>query len=291
MDYQKIKYFIKAAETLNFSEAARQMFITPQAFGRQITQLEQEMGFSLFERNIRQIKLTASGKICYEHLHGLVEKLDSEYEKMCEMGNTRKNRIHIGVFQALSMKKVVTPIVTSILASFPNRDINIGMYDMRELREHWENGKVDLCITATHDKEMGWENGEIVLLKKTPAEIVVSGYHKWMVKEEITIEDMREYPVVKMNIPQTGEQDYFVKIPCKEQIVVENYESMCLALEQGNCFSIMSTDIDNYCEKNGKTFPLPACQFDFELALIYNKKNPHALLPEVCQLIKEEFEP
>lgn len=86
MDYQKIKYFIKAAETLNFSEAARQMFITPQAFGRQITQLEQEMGFSLFERNVRQIKLTPSGKICYEHLHEMVEKLDNEYQKMCEMG-------------------------------------------------------------------------------------------------------------------------------------------------------------------------------------------------------------
>lgn len=78
-----------------------------------------------------------------------------------------------------------------------------------------------MCITAIHDKESGWENCEIVSLKKSPAEIVISGYHKWMVKEEITLEDMSEYPMVKMNIPQAGEQDYFAKIPCKERIVAE----------------------------------------------------------------------
>ena len=291
MDYQKIKYFIKAAETLNFSEAARQMFITPQAFGRQITQLEQDMGFALFERNTKQIKLTPSGKICYEHLHGLVESLDMEYEKMCEMGNKRKNRIHIGVFQALSMKKVVTPIVTSILTSFPNRDISIGMYDMRELREHLESGKVDMCITATHDKELGWEGCEIISLKKSPAEIVVSGYHKWMVKETLTVEDLKDCAVVKMDIPQATEQDYFMKIPCKEQIVVRNSESMYLELEQGKCFTIIPAEWNNYSEKNGKSFPLPCNQFDFELALIYKKNNTHTLLTEMCQLIKEEFEP
>lgn len=291
MDYQKIKYFIKAAETLNFSEAARQMFITPQAFGRQITQLEEEMGFPLFERRTKQIKLTSSGKICYDNLHGLVESLDKEYEKMCEMGAKRKNRIYIGVFQALSLKKVVTPIVTSILAQFPNHDINIGMYDMGELREQIRDGKLDLCITATHDKEAGWENCEILSLKRSPAEIVVSGYHKWILQESVSVEELKEYPVVKMDIPTTAEQDYFRQIPCKEQIVVQNYESMCLALEQGNCFTIIATGWDQYCEQNGKTFPVPCHPFDFELALIYNKNNTHPLLQEVCQLVKEEFEP
>ena len=88
MDYQKVKYFLKAAETMNFSEASRQMFITPQAFGRQIAILEQEMGFLLFERNNKQIQLTPSGKICYENLSGLVAALEREYEKMCQMGCT-----------------------------------------------------------------------------------------------------------------------------------------------------------------------------------------------------------
>lgn len=57
MDYQRIKCFLKAAETLNFSEAARQLYITPQAFGKQINLLEQEMGFALFERTTRQTNL------------------------------------------------------------------------------------------------------------------------------------------------------------------------------------------------------------------------------------------
>ena len=44
MNYQRISYFMKAAEVLNFSEAARQLYIAPQSLGRQIALLEEELG-------------------------------------------------------------------------------------------------------------------------------------------------------------------------------------------------------------------------------------------------------
>ena len=165
------------------------------------------------------------------------------------------------------------------------------MYDMRELRENMENGKVDLCITATHDREAGWDDYEIVSLAKAPAKIVVSAYHPWVMKNEITVEDLENCAVVKMDIPQATTQDYFVQMPCKEKIIVRNSESMYLELEQGKCFTVIPAEWNNYSEKNGKSFPLPCNPFDFELALIYKKNNTNALLPAVCELLKEEFEP
>lgn len=94
MNYNKIKYFLKAAEVLNFSEAARQMYVTPQSFGRQISILEREMGFALFDRSTRKIELTASGKIVYENLSGLVKSLEKEYQKMCEMGKLKEEMLN-----------------------------------------------------------------------------------------------------------------------------------------------------------------------------------------------------
>lgn len=94
MNYNKIKYCLKAAEVLNFSEAARQMYVTPQSFGRQISILEREMGFALFDRSTRKIELTASGKIVYENLSGLVKSLEKEYQKMCEMGKLKEEMLN-----------------------------------------------------------------------------------------------------------------------------------------------------------------------------------------------------
>lgn len=41
-NYHKIMYFLKVAEILNFSRAAKELFISPQALNKQILQLELE---------------------------------------------------------------------------------------------------------------------------------------------------------------------------------------------------------------------------------------------------------
>lgn len=290
MDYQKIKYFIKAAETLNFSEASRQMYITPQAFGKQIALLEQEMGFPLFERSTRQTKLTPSGQLVYESLLPIVTTLEREYEKMCEIGSKRSKQIQIGVFNALSRKKVVTPIVTSVLAEYPDSDVSIRMCDMHELQDDMRDGKLDLCIVTTHETDPGWDNCNTITLKLCPAVLVVSEYHKWFVQESVSIDDMRQCDFIKMKMHHFKEEDYFVQIPCKNQIAMQNYETVCLTLEQGKCFTIMAAEVDSFLEKGGKTFDMPWNPFNFELAIIYNKSNTHSFLPELCQFIKDTFE-
>lgn len=290
MDYQKIKYFLKAAETLNFSEAARQMYITPQSFGKQISLLEQEMGFPLFERSTRQTRLTASGKIVYDNLSGRVLELEKEYQKMCEMGSKRSKQIRIGVFNALSRTKVVTPIINSILANYPDRDVSIRMCDMSDLKREVQNGQLDLCITTTHETEPGWDNSEMISLMSSPAQIVVSKYHKWYVKDTVSVEDMLECNYIKMKMPQIFEDNIFERVPSKNKLVVDNYETMCLMLEQGEYFTIMSAEMDSFCEKGGKSFPLLWNPFNFELSLVYNRNNPHSFLPELCQFIQEVFE-
>ncbi len=290
MDYQKLKYFLKAAQTLNFSEAARQMYITPQSFGKQISLLEQEMGFLLFERNTRQIKLTSSGRMVYESLFSRLQDLEKEYERLCILGNKRSRQVRIGVFNALSRTKVVSPIINSILAKYPDRDINIRMCDMSTLKTDMQNGHLDLCITATHEAEPQWIGAGRVSLHKSPACIVVSKYHPWFIKDNITEEDMKENNYIKMKMPFALSSNIFETVPCKTRTEVDNYETMCVLLDQGDYFTIMSSEFDTYCENGAKKIPLNWSPFDFELSIVYNKDNSHGFLPEFCSFIQEVFE-
>ncbi len=61
MELRQLKYFVKAAETLNFSEASRALFITQSTLSQQIKQLEQELGSALFLRDSHRVMLTESG--------------------------------------------------------------------------------------------------------------------------------------------------------------------------------------------------------------------------------------
>lgn len=289
MDYQRIRCFLRAAETENFSEAARQLYITPQAFGKQINLLEQELGFPLFERSTRQIKLTSGGKECYDSLKTPFQILEKEYEKIIEFGNQKNRLIRIGVFNALSRKKVVSPIVTGILSHFPDRDIRINMYDMGQMQQEINAGKMDLGIMNTHDREAGWEACQQIVLQEISCKVVVSESHKWAGKEAITEEDMREEVFTRMNPSQFTKEDYFGIIPCKKQIVAENYETMCMNVDQG-CFTIMPYEMDSLSEQGYKIFELPRNPFMFRLVLMYNKNVADDFVQELCQFVRDKFE-
>ena len=58
MELRQLKYFVKAAETLNFSEAAKALYVTQSTLSQQVRQLEDEIGIQLFERSSHNVILT-----------------------------------------------------------------------------------------------------------------------------------------------------------------------------------------------------------------------------------------
>ena len=60
MDLQNIRYFLGLAKELHFWNTAEKMFVTQSALSRRIKSLEDEIGVQLFERDKRNVKLTAA---------------------------------------------------------------------------------------------------------------------------------------------------------------------------------------------------------------------------------------
>ena len=51
MELRQLRYFLKVAELLNFSEASKVLYVTQSTLSQQIKQLETELNTTLFERN------------------------------------------------------------------------------------------------------------------------------------------------------------------------------------------------------------------------------------------------
>lgn len=63
MELRQIRYFLKAKELLNFTEAANQLYISQSTLSQQIRPLEEELGIPLFNRIGKRIVLTEAGNI------------------------------------------------------------------------------------------------------------------------------------------------------------------------------------------------------------------------------------
>ena len=78
MDLRQLRYFIQAARRQNFRKASEDLRIAQSALTRQIQYLERELGFLLFDRVKRGVRLTAAGQRLLErsqHILGEVDRL------------------------------------------------------------------------------------------------------------------------------------------------------------------------------------------------------------------------
>jgi DNA-binding transcriptional LysR family regulator len=61
VELKQLRYFVAVAEHLNFSAAARELYLSQQALSRIIAQLEREIGVRLLDRTTRSVSLTPAG--------------------------------------------------------------------------------------------------------------------------------------------------------------------------------------------------------------------------------------
>lgn len=291
MNYDQIKYFLRAAECLNFSEAARQMFITPQAFGRQISALEDTLGIKLFKRTKHSIQLTFEGEILYKHMSPLVEALEQEYMAMEQMAKKRRGKLNVGILCFLSRENCVSPLINSIYSSSGTVDINTQMYEMKDMMDAMASGEIDLGITLLNEGMCHFGDYEVVSLKSAVAGLVVSIYHKWVTKDAVTKEDMAKVKRVRFDVSR-GEDNEYIKYPCKEDVIVDNYATLLNFIERGEGYAIVSPDMgDAGMQYNTKFFPLPGEPLDFDLVLMYKKSEDRPEVLEIIERIIDVFEP
>ncbi|RMX04284.1 LysR family transcriptional regulator [Corticibacter populi] len=72
MELRHLRYFIALAEELHFGRAAQRLAISQPPLSVAIRQLEEDMGARLFERNSKEVRLTAAGEHLLPRAHQLL---------------------------------------------------------------------------------------------------------------------------------------------------------------------------------------------------------------------------
>ena len=81
MTLLQLQYFIAVVETGNFTHAARQVYTSQPTISRQVQMLEDELGYSLFNRNSKPLRLTEPGQILYEGMKEAISQINVTLEK------------------------------------------------------------------------------------------------------------------------------------------------------------------------------------------------------------------
>lgn len=77
LEIRSLRYFVAAAEELNFTRAAARLFVAQQALSREIRRLEERLGTTLFVRTTRRVTLTSDGERLLVRARDLVARHDA----------------------------------------------------------------------------------------------------------------------------------------------------------------------------------------------------------------------
>ena len=95
MTTKQIDYCIELAHTLNFSRGADNMFVSQPTFSYQIRLLEEEVGFTIFERSGKGASLTPAGAQFVSFLAGMREDLKRAIEQGQNFSARYKDNISV----------------------------------------------------------------------------------------------------------------------------------------------------------------------------------------------------
>jgi DNA-binding transcriptional LysR family regulator len=102
MELRHLRYFKAVAEEMSFTRASALLRVAQSAVSAQIRDLETELGIALFERNSRQVQLTAAGKIFLNGIDQVFQTLEDTGRKLRRIGRGDAASLAIGFIGAQS---------------------------------------------------------------------------------------------------------------------------------------------------------------------------------------------
>lgn len=144
MELRVLRYFLMVAREENITKAAQQLHVTQPTLSRQLGQLEQELGTTLFHRRNHHIVLTEDGMLLKRRAQEMLELADkTEREFSCREELT--GEIAIGCGETCNMA-YLSDMVVSFRERHPLVQFRIYSATADEVKDRMQSGLLDIGL-------------------------------------------------------------------------------------------------------------------------------------------------
>ncbi|MGN7824526.1 LysR substrate-binding domain-containing protein [Chitinophaga sp. 22536] len=186
MELRQLAYFVKAAETAHFTEAAAAMYITQSTLSQQIKALETELGMPLFDRVGKHVQLTEAGSMFLLHARQILLDVEKGKQAIEGLQNLLTGELRIGATYAFT--SLLLPALTSFPEKYPGLRIFVHYGNTEELERKLRSSELDFVL-AFHQLTPGkeFESQELFISKVVMA---VSKKHPMAQLKEINLKSL-----------------------------------------------------------------------------------------------------
>jgi DNA-binding transcriptional LysR family regulator len=124
IEIRHLRYFLAVAETLHFGKAATTLGIAQPPLSQQIRKLERILGYALFDRTTRGVRLTRVGQFFMERARNTVTKMRDDVEMTRRLGAGKEGLLDIG-FSGSAMLTSLPKAIETYRRLFPDVELRL----------------------------------------------------------------------------------------------------------------------------------------------------------------------
>ena len=193
MDIRIMEYYLAVVREGNISAAAESLHVSQPALSRQIKDLEEELGVTLFERGSRRIKLTEGGMILRRRAEEIVRLIRITEGEISRTHNNISGEIHIGAGESLTFHHL-SEIAGEIHKAYPDVRFHITSGDTADLIDQLDSGLIDIALIFTEYDHTQYKG--LRLPNEDKLGLLMRKDDPLAQKEVITVYDLQELPLI-----------------------------------------------------------------------------------------------
>jgi len=147
MELRHFRYFVAVAEAENVSRAALKLHVSQPGLSRQIRDLEDEIGFSLFERSAKSLKLTDAGKVFLTGARAVLQHAEEAVQKARTVSVGTAGEIKVGYAPSLTVQ-ILPPVLRKFQEKFPGVRVTLQDLSSEEMLALLASKKIQVALTV-----------------------------------------------------------------------------------------------------------------------------------------------
>ena len=151
MNLKQLEAFVKVAETKNFSEAARRLYLTQPTVSAHVAALERELDVCLLRRNTKTVELTDAGRELYGYAEEML-RIEQKIKEHFGLREKEKRTLRIAA-STIPSQYLLPRIMVRYQEKYPGEQLQVMETDSAGVVEQIISRRADLGFAGTQLEE------------------------------------------------------------------------------------------------------------------------------------------
>ncbi|MGB3123448.1 MAG: LysR family transcriptional regulator [Pseudomonas sp.] len=193
LDLRKLRYFLMVAEELHFGRAALRLHLAQPPLTRQISALETELGFKLFDRTSRSVTLTAQGRSFLPYARGVLEQVELARVVAAKLAAGTAAQLSVGYVSSIALSDLFSQTIQAFAQRFPDVQLTLVECASGSLGAQVADGRLDIGLSRLlpHNAKV-----QALSLGGEPLVAAVSSDNPLASQAQVSLAQLSVYPLI-----------------------------------------------------------------------------------------------